>query len=181
MFLREVEPDSVEDREALVQMRIACGWQHLQVPFWLESIRAGDLLLWFICEPTFDDGVNPSLSYDLCGMIGLVIETPPSPENTISLSQNQRVSISSLFIYPQYRGKKYARQAWLLVEEEARKMGAKSIEINTSIVNKMGTWYERMGYKRFKTIEEYYRQDLIDVGVTASKERCVAAFLEKYL
>jgi ribosomal protein S18 acetylase RimI-like enzyme len=143
MFLRAVEPDSVEDREALVQMRIACGWQSLHVPFWLESIRAGKLLIWFICELTFDEipgGVSHSPSHDLIGMISLILEKTPSPENTVSLSQNQRVSITSLFIYPQYRGKKYAREAWLLVEDEARKMGAKSVEISTSITNKMLPW-----------------------------------------
>ncbi|CAG8708736.1 16522_t:CDS:1, partial [Acaulospora colombiana] len=52
MFLRAVEPDSIEDREALVQMRIACGWHSHHVPIWLENIRAGKLLVWFICEPS---------------------------------------------------------------------------------------------------------------------------------
>ncbi|PVG04587.1 hypothetical protein CPB86DRAFT_777870 [Serendipita vermifera] len=182
MFLRAVEPDSIEDREALVQMRIVCGWNSQRVPIWLENIRAGKLLIWFICEPSSDaisDGVNPPSKYDLLGMIGLILE---KLDTTISLSQHRRASISSLFIYQEYRRKSFARQAWLLVEEEARKIGAESIEINTAITSGMAPWYERMGYKRFKVIDNYYLEELIEEGlINPSLERATAMFLEKYL
>ncbi|CAG8648662.1 17324_t:CDS:2, partial [Acaulospora colombiana] len=92
--------------------------------------------------------------------------------NTISLSQYRRVSISSLFIHHEYRGKSFARQAWLFVEEEARKIGAESIEVSTSITTKMGPWYERMGYKKFKVIDNYWLQELIEEGLIPALDAC---------
>ena len=78
-------PFGEEDLSTLRQMRLASGTYYDRIPTWLEEIKGGHRLMWFIYLSMPHQGANISPSRGIAG-VGLAAAASPSPISPGSLS-----------------------------------------------------------------------------------------------
>ncbi|KAG8903952.1 hypothetical protein FRB99_002475 [Tulasnella sp. 403] len=173
-----VNPPSQEDIDNIRAQRIVCGWKVEYIPTWIKEIQAGERLMWFIHLPRTSPAEKPD--EEAIGMVSLHLNDPQDATlaNLRRDPPGDRVEVSALFIYPQYRRKGYGEAAILMMEEIARGLGAKVSTMNTAAAGENMAKYGRLGYREYKEKELRYPLDEI-LACGWTEEHRYAAFLEK--
>lgn len=111
-----------------------------------------------------DDHRRETAREEIVGMAALTLEYEDTKGHGASFSKHQSVEICSLFVYPQYRGAGIGRQAFVAVEEHAKRMGAKTVLLKTGTFERNIPWYQRMGYSAFAVVPDYWTGWALSVG-----------------
>lgn len=165
---------SQADLDDLLAQRIACGWRYDFIDTWVDEIKAGWRLIWFIHVPGVKEsiGMTALTLYDPLDRSIADLHAPDLP--------GVRTEVSSLFVYPEYRNRGVATEAILMMEDVARGLGSTITTINTAAVGPTVAKYAKMGYVEYKPKEQKYPLEIVSaMGLPA--DYCYAAFLEKKL
>lgn len=128
-----------------------------------------------------DDHRRETAREEIVGMAALTLEYEDTKGHGASFSKHQSVEICSLFVYPQYRGAGIGRQAFVAVEEHAKRMGAKTVLLKTGTFERNIPWYQRMGYSAFAVVPDYWTGWALSVGKPTTEEFTSATFMSKEL
>ena len=182
---REVLPGPTihEDAPILTKLRLDCGWKADAVPTWIVEIAQGHRLMWLIYDQPYLKPNNQVVAPLPIGMISLCLFDPKdptlanfsAPDESI---RGKRAEVSSLFVYPEYRGRGVGTGAINYVEKIAVERGVDTVTMNTAAASRNLPRYLKLGYEEYKPRERKYPlHEILASGWT--EEHCYAAFLEK--
>ncbi|KAL7416377.1 hypothetical protein BDY24DRAFT_379554 [Mrakia frigida] len=169
-----------DDFNELMSMRKACGWGEENVPNHISRTLTGEEMTTYIFSLPPVDGSSSSP----VGMGSIELVDGYHGDLELCNPAEDRVMISSLFVYSKFEGKGYGRDIMDILEGICRtELSAKTITVNTRprqedgrTKTKQMAWYERRGYQEFREERPWY-----SLSDDPAVPRLVACFLVKEL
>jgi len=193
-----------DEFEELRQQRIICGWNFDAqiIEGWRKAMSRKTKSMFWITLPSAEGSTNSITKVQRVGHISLDSVSEP-PDLDLANPDKSVLTIATFFIYPARRGGGLGRTAMTVLEGFATKElygspNCKMIAINTldkrytdddewrTMWKRLGrkdapakgssseSWYERMGYVKWKD-EPRYQQQMPD----GEKVKLIASFLRK--